>query len=125
MHNFRVEDVNDNAPRFWRDQYESFLPENSNAFETPLVIQAEDRDENGQYVTFSENLVDDPRLSGTGNAMVRYRIVEGDTGGNFSIDSVTGEVGYIAKLVIGEYKDKYKDKDSVTGEVGYILKVEL
>ena len=43
----RVKDVNDNAPRFWRDQYESFLPENSNAFETPLVIQAEDRDENG------------------------------------------------------------------------------
>jgi hypothetical protein len=71
----RVEDVNDNAPRFWRDQYESFLQENSNAFETPLVIQAEDSDENG-----------------TGNAMVRYRIVEGDTGGNFSIDSVTGEV---------------------------------
>ena len=94
-----MEDVNDNAPRFWRDQYESFLPENSNAFETPLVIQAEDRDENGQYVMFPENLVDDPRLSGTGNAMVRYRIVEGDTGGNFSIDSVTGEVGYIAKPV--------------------------
>ena len=71
-----------------------------------------------------------PDFSGTGNAMVRYRIVEGDTGGNFSIDSVTGEVGYIVKLVIGEYKDKYKDKDSVTGEVGYIakpvnLKVEL
>lgn len=44
----RVEDVNDNAPRFWRDQYESFLPENSNAFESPLVIQAEDRDENGR-----------------------------------------------------------------------------
>ena len=86
--------MNDNAPRFWRDQYESFLPENSNAFETPLVIQAEDRDENGQYVMFPENLVDDPRLSGTGNAMVRYRIVEGDTGGNFSIDSVTGEVGH-------------------------------
>ena len=50
IHNFRVEDVNDNAPRFWRDQYESFLPENSNSFETPLVIQAEDRDENGQWV---------------------------------------------------------------------------
>ena len=32
---------------------------------------------------------------GTGNAMVRYRIVEGDTTGNFSIDSVTGEVGWI------------------------------
>lgn len=24
--------------------------------------------------------------------MVRYRIVEGDTGGNFTIDSVTGEI---------------------------------
>ena len=32
---------------------------------------------------------------GTENAMVRYRIVEGDTTGNFSIDSVTGEVGWI------------------------------
>ena len=34
-------------------------------------------------------------LTGTGNAMVRYRIVEGDTTGNFSIDSVTGEVDWI------------------------------
>ena len=46
-------------------------------------------------VTFPENFVDEIRdFSGTGNSMVRYRIVEGDTGGNFSIDSVTGEVSY-------------------------------
>jgi hypothetical protein len=71
----RLSDVNDNAPRFWREQYESFLTENTDAFQTPLIIQAEDRDENG-----------------TGNAMVRYRIVEGDNKGNFTIDSLTGEV---------------------------------
>ena len=112
-----MKDVNDNAPRFWRDQYESFLPENSNAFETPLVIQAEDRDENGWSSSLSiiNDLSFKPRTTmktvsdvhsfkslddkflfvGTGNAMVRYRIVEGDTTGNFSIDSVTGEVGWI------------------------------
>lgn len=43
-----VEDVNDNAPTFWRDQYESFLLENTDSFQSPLVIQAEDRDENGE-----------------------------------------------------------------------------
>ena len=32
--------------------------------------------------------------------MVRYRIVEGDTGGNFSIDSVTGEVGWTGMIMI-------------------------
>ena len=115
-----MKDVNDNAPRFWRDQYESFLPENSNAFETPLVIQAEDRDENGWSSSLSiintimifhssqgprwkrsvisthqKSSVAKFLLAGTGNAMVRYRIVEGDTTGNFSIDSVTGEVGWI------------------------------
>ena len=43
----------------------------------------------------SKSLVDKFLLAGTGNAMVRYRIVEGDTTGNFSIDSVTGEVSRI------------------------------
>ena len=43
----------------------------------------------------SKSSVDKFLLAGTGNAMVRYRIVEGDTTGNFSIDSVTGEVGWI------------------------------
>ena len=40
--------MNDETPRFWREQYESFLEENTDTFQTPLVIQAEDRDENGQ-----------------------------------------------------------------------------
>ena len=44
----RVQDVNDNPPRFFREHYESFLMENMDAFQTPLVIQAEDRDENGK-----------------------------------------------------------------------------
>ena len=43
----------------------------------------------------SKSLVEKFLFAGTGNAMVRYRIVEGDTTGNFSIDSVTGEVGWI------------------------------
>ena len=45
-------------------------------------------------VMFPDNFVNNLWFLGTGNAMVRYRIVEGDTGGNFSIDSVTGEVSY-------------------------------
>ena len=46
-------------------------------------------------VHLSTSSVDKFLLTGTGNAMVRYRIVEGDTTGNFSIDSVTGEVDWI------------------------------
>ena len=52
---------------------------------------------------FLKKMFDYRWFSGTGNAMVRYRIVEGDTGGNFSIDSVTGEVGDIApQSVVGD-----------------------
>ena len=51
-------------------------------------------------VKLAENFADTLVWSGTGNAMVRYRIVEGDTGGNFSIDSVTGEVGWTGMIMI-------------------------
>ena len=51
-------------------------------------------------VKLAENFADTLVWSGTGNAMVRYRIVEGDTGGNFSIDSVTGEVGWMIMIDI-------------------------
>jgi cadherin 23 len=68
-------DVNDNPPRFDRDEYNIHLKENSVGFNQPFIVSAHDDDENG-----------------TENSVVRYRIVRGDTGGNFSIDVVTGEI---------------------------------
>ncbi|TRY71883.1 hypothetical protein TCAL_08438 [Tigriopus californicus] len=68
-------DVNDHPPRFLQDFYQAQLPENSNGFSVPFFLQAFDNDQNG-----------------TENAQIRYRIVKGDAGGNFSIDSITGEV---------------------------------
>eukprot|EP00095_Tigriopus_kingsejongensis_P008988 snap_masked-scaffold783_size97670-processed-gene-0.6 protein:Tk08988 transcript:snap_masked-scaffold783_size97670-processed-gene-0.6-mRNA-1 annotation:"PREDICTED: uncharacterized protein LOC100879829" len=68
-------DVNDNPPRFIEKSYQASLQENSDSFPNPFLVQALDRDQNG-----------------TDNAEIRYRIVKGDMGGNFSIDSITGEV---------------------------------
>ena len=70
-----LKDVNDNAPVFRKDGYEATLEENSDAFPTPFVVEAEDSDENG-----------------TENAQIRYRIIRGDSAGNFSVDSITGEI---------------------------------
>ena len=70
-----VIDTNDNAPIFTADQYQSFLLENSPKFKVPLLVKAVDADQ-----------------SGTENAEVRYMIVNGDPGGNFTINSTTGEV---------------------------------
>ena len=68
-------DVNDNAPVFRRDSYESSIAENEDRFALPFVVSADDKDENG-----------------TENAEVRYRIVRGKNAGNFTIDSVSGEL---------------------------------
>lgn len=70
-----LSDVNDHPPRFLQDFYQAQLPENSNEFNVPFFLQAFDNDQNG-----------------TENSQIRYRIVKGDAGGNFSIDSITGEV---------------------------------
>ena len=43
-----VEDVNDNAPKFVRSQYEVTLRENQLNFESPLFVEATDLDLNGQ-----------------------------------------------------------------------------
>ena len=70
-----LEDVNDNHPIFRRDYYESFIQENSPTFTNPLIVEATDADENG-----------------TENSEVRYRILRGDQYGNFTIDSLSGEI---------------------------------
>ena len=70
-----LEDVNDNPPIFRRDYYESFIQENSPAFTTPFIVEATDADQNG-----------------TENCEVRYRILRGDQYGNFTINSLSGEI---------------------------------
>ncbi len=67
----KVTDVNDNAPQFEQEEYSFNLKENNDQFSA--IVAAKDADENG-----------------TENAVVRYRIVRGDTSGNFTIDPVTG-----------------------------------
>ena len=68
-------DVNDNAPIFEQDEYTGYLKENTLEFNQPLFVSARDNDENG-----------------TENSIVRYKIVLGNLDGNFTIDSVTGEI---------------------------------
>ena len=51
------------------------MKENSLEFNQPLLVSARDNDENG-----------------TENSIIRYKIVQGNLDGNFSIDSVTGEI---------------------------------
>lgn len=70
-----VQDVNDNTPRFLQQKYEARLNENEDNFLTPLIVQATDDD-----------------LRGSANSQVRYQIIDGDKDGNFSIDSVSGEI---------------------------------
>ena len=72
----QLRDVNDNPPIFKKQSYSAFLPENSAEFPgNGFFVSADDRDENG-----------------TENAEVRYRIVGGDAMGNFSVDSVSGQL---------------------------------
>lgn len=68
-----VDDVNDNAPFFLQSRYEARLLENQLHFESPLILEAQDRD-----------------LNGTSNSEIHYSIVEGDRFRNFSIDPITG-----------------------------------
>ena len=42
-----LKDVNDNAPKFEQDSYETFLPENNDQFPSPFLVRADDKDENG------------------------------------------------------------------------------
>ena len=70
----RLTDVNDNPPIFEQKEYVGFLKENNLSFEQAVFVSARDADENG-----------------TENSVVRYRIVQGNLDGNFTIDSVTGK----------------------------------
>jgi cadherin 23 len=40
-------DVNDNAPKFSAESYETSIAENDDSFAAPFVVRADDRDENG------------------------------------------------------------------------------
>ena len=71
----QLEDVNDNHPIFRRDYYQSFIQENSPTFTNPFIIEATDADKNG-----------------TEHSEVRYRILRGDQNGNFTMDSLSGEI---------------------------------
>ena len=71
----RLTDVNDNAPVFDQNDYSGFLKENSLDFEQPVYVSAHDNDENG-----------------TENSVIRFKIVQGNLDGNFTIDPVTGEL---------------------------------
>lgn len=66
-----VEDVNDNPPVFLQAKYEARLIENAISFESPLIVEAHDRD-----------------LNGTKNSEILYSIVEGRD--QFKIDPVMG-----------------------------------
>ena len=87
----KVTDVNDNAPKFDQDYYTANLKENSVNFNEPFVVSAHDNDENE-----------------TENAVIRFRIVRGNTNGNFSIDEVTGE---ITPSGIIDYENVVPDND--------------
>ena len=60
-------------------------------FNEPFVVSAHDNDENE-----------------TENAVIRFRIVRGNTNGNFSIDEVTGE---ITPSGIIDYENVVPDND--------------
>ncbi|KAK6628109.1 hypothetical protein RUM44_010591 [Polyplax serrata] len=68
-----VEDVNDNAPKFFQTKYEARLLENHLNFESPLVVEAHDKD-----------------LNGTDNSKILYEIVEGINSDSFIIDPESG-----------------------------------
>lgn len=68
-----VEDVNDNAPTFLQSKYEARLLENQLNFESPLLLEAHDKD-----------------LNGTKNSEIHYSIVDGDRFQNFTIDPING-----------------------------------
>lgn len=68
-----VEDVNDNPPIFLQSKYEARLIENALNFESPLIVEAHDRD-----------------LNGSKNSEIHYSIVEGRD--RFKIDPVLGVI---------------------------------
>lgn len=52
-----IDDVNDNAPVFIQNKYEAVLLENADHFEAPLVVEASDKDLNGQCLISKKKCV--------------------------------------------------------------------
>lgn len=76
-----VEDVNDHPPVFLQPRYEARIDENAANFPEPLIVTARDND-----------------LNGTRNHEVRYVLIAGDPGRNFSIDAQTGRITPVSPL---------------------------
>ncbi|XP_050735758.1 cadherin-23-like isoform X6 [Eriocheir sinensis] len=76
-----VQDVNDHPPVFLQPRYEARIHENAAAFPEPLVVSARDDD-----------------LNGTRNHEVRYVLMGGDPGRNFTVHPQTGRITPTAPL---------------------------
>ncbi|XP_045137140.1 cadherin-23-like [Portunus trituberculatus] len=76
-----VEDVNDHPPVFLQPRYEARIHENAANFPEPLIVTARDND-----------------LNGTRNHEVRYVLIAGDPGRNFTIDAQTGRITPVSPL---------------------------
>ncbi|KAI1888234.1 hypothetical protein AGOR_G00182930 [Albula goreensis] len=74
-----VRDINDNSPRFAKDIYQASVSESAQNATQLLRVSASDVDEGA-------------------NGMVRYRIMEGNEEGRFSIDSGSGQVTLVGGL---------------------------
>ncbi|CAB3374160.1 Hypothetical predicted protein [Cloeon dipterum] len=77
----KVLDDNDNYPQFTEKTYSVLVPENINWSQNPVIgsVKAEDADQGA-------------------NAVLRYSIIGGNTHGQFSMDSLTGEVALVKPL---------------------------
>ncbi|CAH0391322.1 unnamed protein product [Bemisia tabaci] len=91
-----VNDVNDNAPRFYYQKYEARLLENQDDFDVPLKIEAYDLD-----------------LNGTDNSRITYTIVKTNTPvANFTIDPATGTFKPV-KAIDFEELAAFQDDESI------------
>ncbi|XP_059482643.1 protocadherin-like wing polarity protein stan isoform X3 [Neocloeon triangulifer] len=77
----KVLDDNDNYPQFTEKTYSVLVPEDINWSQNPIIgsVKAEDADQGA-------------------NAALRYSIIGGNTQGQFSMDSLTGEVALVKAL---------------------------
>ena len=105
---FQVGDINDNAPSFENSVYEVSVIENSPAMPNILVVQATDAD------------------SGDGGVVDSYRIVSGNIGSVFRLNSTTGVLatsGSLDREVVDQYTvivsatDRGVDSQTGTAEV--------
>lgn len=104
-----IDDVNDNAPIFLQNKYETVLLENEDHFESPLIVEASDNDLNGKTVFNSNNKKNHISLStmclyhtyvftGTRNSEIVYVLISSEFSRNFTIDPKRGVVVPIRPL---------------------------